>query len=219
MTAKEFRDLFIAEYTFECQLRGIPKIDIPDGVIAAWLAEAQQNINVRLKPIKKYQDIEITAGATDFTLNSDYGKYDKAFLGDASGVIGDVEVKLVDANSLSNLEVSGNKASIFWDPTNSIYYLRVAPTPTSTFYIRLWYYADTLWYSPSGSVSQDWGTFDGSTFSGNLMIPDKFQMIIKYFLLGKCFKDMSEYEKQISILRTNNANTIYTKPEYKYNDP
>jgi hypothetical protein len=43
--------------------------------------------------------------------------------------------------------------------------------------------------------------------------------ISKYYLLGKCFNDYSEYEKQLSILRVNNANTMDTKPEYKWNDP
>ena len=219
MTVKEFRDLFVAEYTYECQKRKVSRIEMPDGLIAAWLAEAQQQINIRLKPIKKYQDVEIIAGATDFTLNTDFGKPIKAYLGDSEGTIGDTEVDLVDTLDLSDNEASGNQAAIFWDPTNSIYYIRVAPTPISTFYIRVWYYADTLWYSPSGSVSQDWGIFDGSTFSGNFMIPDKFQMLIKHYLLGKAFNDFSEYEKNLSILRVNNANTMKLKPEYKYNDP
>jgi len=219
MTVDEFRNIFVAEYIFEAQKRNVRRIEIPNGLIAAWLAEAQQNINTRLKPIKKYQDIEILTGATDYALNTNYGKYFKAFLGDADGTIGDTEVKLVEPTDLQTTDVSGNKAAIYWDPVNSIYYLKVSPTPTANYYIRLWYYADTLWYSPSGSVSQDWGIFDGSSFSGNFMIPDKFQMLIKYYLLGKCFNDYSQYEKELSILRVNNAESRDASPQYKWNDP
>lgn len=218
-TIKEFRDLFVAEYMFECQKRGISRIEMPDGLIAAWMAEAQQNINIRLKPIQKYQDVAILTGATDYALNTDFGKPIKAYLGDADGVIGDTEISLENAGDLLRTDITGNKVAIFWDPTNSVYYLRTSPTPTENYYIRVWYYADTLWYSPSGSVAQGWGIFDGSTFSGNFMIPDKYQMLVKYYLMGKAFSDMGEYEKNLSILRVNNANTHNFKPVYKYNDP
>lgn len=218
MTIREYCDFFVAEYIYECQKRNVARIDLSDGLIAGWIAEAQQNLNTRLKPIKTYQDVAILTGATDYPLNTNFGKAINAKLGDANGVIGDVDVKLVNTMDLLTTDTSGRKAAINWDPVNSVYYLKVG-TPTANYYIRVWYYADTLWYSPSGSVSQDWGAFDGSTFSGNLKIPDKYQMLVKYYLLGKCFNDMSEYEKQLSILRVNNANTQNNVPEYKYNDP
>lgn len=219
MILQEFRDIFIAEYIYEAQKRREPRIELPNKLIASWIAEAQQSINLRVKPIKTYQDVTIVAGLTDYSLNSNYGKAIGGKLGDANGVIGDVDVILVDTTDLLTTDTSGAKIAIYWDPTDSIHKLRVAPAPTENFTIRLWYYADTLWYSPSGATSQDYGSFDGDSFTGNLKIPDKYQMLVKYYLLGKCFNDYSEYEKQLSILRVNSGDTKDNRVQYKWNDP
>lgn len=219
MTTGEIRDIFVAEYMFESQKRKTERIDMPDGLIAAWLSEAQQEINLRLKPIKTYQDVAITTGVTDYALNANFGKVDVAKLGDADGVIGDTEISFVSISELKSDENTNKCASIYWDSSNQLYYLRLAPTPTEAYYIRIFYYADTLFYSPSGVAAQSWGTFDGVTFTGDMKLPDKYLNAVKFYLMSKCFNDYEvKFEKQISLLRANNTNTFNAKPEYHWDD-
>lgn len=220
MTTQELRDIFVAEYMFECQKRKAERIEMPDGLIAAWLAEAQQEINLRLKPIKTYQDVAIVSGITDYALNANFGKVDVAKLGDSDGTIGDTEIDFVSISELKSDRNTNKCAAIYWDADNSLYYLRLAPTPTEAYYIRIFYYADTLFYSPSDSAAQPWGTFDGVTFTGNMKVPNKYQSAIKFYMMSKCFNDFeNKFEKQISLLRANNSNTFNAKPDYSWNNP
>jgi hypothetical protein len=219
MTLQEIRDIFVAEHKYESQKRGLKYIEVPNKLIVSWIAEAQQDIVQRIKPIKTYQDISITVGSTDFELNSNFGTPVLAKFGDADGTIGDTIVDLVDVTDLltgdNNTET---KAAIWWDAANSAYYIKV-PTPASAYTIRLWYYSDTLWYSPSGSVAQDFGTFDGTTFTGNIKIPDKFQMAVKFYMLGKAFNDFTQYRDHIDTLKVNKADTMNREFDYQQRLP
>ena len=64
------------------------------------------------------------------------------------------------------------------------------------------YYPDTGFYQPSGSSDQDWGTFDGSSFDGSILLPNKYLKAVLYYMLGKWISDYEiRYEREIQSLR------------------
>jgi hypothetical protein len=68
--------------------------------------------------------------------------------------------------------------------------------------LTLFYYPDFRYYQPSVSSSQDWGTFSGIVFSGKLMLPDRYDMAILYYMLSQVIPDYYQmYEKEIFSLK------------------
>lgn len=197
MLTKEVRDEFVIEYELECQKRNVPRIELGDKILASWIASGQQKIADSLKILVRYTDIEYEA-MTEFTtygLPDDYG----SFIGTEPKLtvkgITDLTTLAQEGETLDSGEI--DSIAIYHDGDG--YKVGFMNLPSSSGTIRIWYSINPLYYSPSSGKNQEWGTFDGTTFSGYLRIPDKYKDLLILFMLGKCFDDKKQefiYELQ-----------------------
>lgn len=212
MTITEIRDIFIAELEFEYKKMNKPFIQIRDKLIALWISEAQQDISSKLKILKTYTDISLTAvtSYTTYTLPSNFGK---VFRAEISGT----ELDIVNIGEIPTTgtitQGTPTQVATYNNGTNNL--ATVHPLPDSTYTMRLWYYVNPNYYSPSGVSAQDWGTFDGNSFSGNLKIPEPYYYLIKLYLLGKIFDNKRmEYEAGVRREKNNSFESIDSSLSY-----
>ena len=93
--------------------------------------------------------------------------------------------------------LSGDYYSIY--PSGNRSYIL---TPVSTGTLTIYYHPDFNYYRPSLGGTEDWGTFDGVTYSGKLLIPDRYDMAVLYKMLAFMFPDfIPMYEKELRSLR------------------
>ena len=213
LSIREIRDNFVTEYKLLCTIRNVNEISIGDKVLASWIASGQQEICDRLKVIMKPYDLYYDAMNEFFT----YGLPD-----DWGGLIGtDPQMEFDNAMNLPTIAQPGytlekgdvRKITIYNDGNG--YRVILSPLPISSGIIRFWYTVNPLHYSPSAGSSQDWGSFDGSTFSGSLPLPDKYKDLLVLFMLGKCFGDKKqEFEFRLESFKGNSASK--GKDEIKY---
>ena len=72
-------------------------------------------------------------------------------------------------------------------------------------------------YSPNAGNSQDFGVFDGSTFSGNLTLPQQYENAIILGMMKQMFKDIEGgYERELHLLKV--LQYSGEKFEYGFND-
>jgi hypothetical protein len=66
----------------------------------------------------------------------------------------------------------------------------------------VYYFLDTLYYKPSLSSVQDWGTFDGIDLTGSSLLPEKYSMAIIYKMLSMMIDSFKvDYETELARLR------------------
>ena len=83
------------------------------------------------------------------------------------------------------------------------------------------YWMDTTRYQPSGDDSQYWGSFDGETFSGDLLLPVMYMEAIELYLMAQLFDDFDlRYDREISRLKGSRIASVPSL-EYRlgYDDP
>lgn len=206
LTIGECRDLFVVQYKLECRKHKFPEMDIPNKTLASWIASAQQDVSLRLKILNTYVDLAYTPVTvfTKYDLPSNFGAIIKT----------EPELRIVDISDLSSYAQSGNSLeqgepqsiAVYYDTTG--FHAALYPLPESANTIRIWYSVDTGMYSPSAAAAQDWGTFDGSTFTGNLKVPDRYIDLVITHMLGKVFDEKKmEYETMLSRARNNAGST------------
>lgn len=212
MTLSEIKDLILAEYRFESQKRGVKSMKIGDRMLAAFLSEAQQDLVSRLQPLTTFEDITLSNGTAEYAFTAtNFGMPIRA------EISGD-KLKLVSINDIITTGTipSGTPTRVAVYASANVYKVRVSPTPTAAGTLKMWYHPDTLWYAPSESASQDWGSFSGTVFSGDMKVPDKFLSAIKYFVLGKFYDEiMIKYEKEVSKLKSTKGDTV--REAFAYN--
>jgi hypothetical protein len=200
MLIRELRDMFVTKYSLECQLKGISKINIGDKVLAFFISAGQQDIQRRLQVVQSSVDIPLGSSspryvsANTYSLPSAFGKPISAYVDGKD---------LLEQKALSWLEreiASGNTG----------YYYAIKPSGNSSQFIcplnsgtvTLNYYPDLGYYNPSVSATQDWGTFNGMTYSGNLILPDRYAMAMLYYMLSQVIPEyLGMYGKELKSLR------------------
>lgn len=214
MTLQHLRDAFVMEYKLECQKTGTREILFGDKQIAYMISKAQQDLINRLKISELYTDVSLTAVTTytEYTLPSNFGAVAKR------PKIGDVELDIVNREDIPSSgtlsQGTPEKLAIYFNGTE--YKMSVYPLPSSAMTLRLWYFIDTAYFNPASTSAQDWGTFDGSQFSGNVKFPDKYLKAIIDFMVGEVFPQRKgEYEFELSKLKATNA-TTYQGFKYRF---
>jgi hypothetical protein len=214
LTATECRNLFVVGYKIECQKNKMKELDFPDKIIASWMSSGQQDIADRLKILITYVDVAYTpvTSFTKYDLPSNFGSLLRT----------EPELKIVDVNEMNSYVQSGNnlqigvpqQVAVYHESTG--YHLVLGPLPNSTNTIRVWYSINPGMYSPSAAAAQDWATFDGSTFTGSLKIPDKYIDLLILYMLGKIFDQKKmEYEAHLNRMRINSGSTRKQGLEYQ----
>ena len=199
MTIQEIADIFITKYSFECLLRKIQKIDIGDKTLSFFISSAQQDIQRRLSVVESStsivlgSDSENYISANTYSLPSAFGKQKLAYIG--SDLL--IEKPLTWVQKEIALGGSGFYYAI--QPQGHTSYI-ICPTSSGTLTIH--YYPDLGYYQPSVSATQSWGSFSGVIYSGNLILPDRYNMAILYSMLSNIFQDYHIlYEKELRSLK------------------
>lgn len=213
LTLQEIRDEFVVEYKLIVTQRDLKQIDFGNKIIASWIASGQQKIADKLKVLIKYVDIyydEMTEFYT-FGLPDDYGGFISTDPQLKQVSISQLNTQVQEDETLTQGEI--HSIAIYHDGDG--YKLGFMDLPTSAGRFRLWYSVNPLYYSPSAGSNQDWGNFDGSTFSGNLVIPDKYKDLLILFMLGKCFDDKKQ-EFENELIRSAGMSGATSKDEIEY---
>lgn len=209
MKTSELVDLFRADYSMQCALRGAKEINMPNRYIAAMISKTVSDIQKNLGVIEASDTITTIAGTATYSISSSF----------------------MDVQVVTYSELPIEKKSVKWieeqypqeglpqyyaiQYTSSSAKLYLYPTPASSgdSVIVTSKYNYNL-YSPSGSTSQDFGSFDGTKFSGNTVFPTQYDMALLLGMMKQVFKDVEiDYEKEISLLRVKQ----YRGEKFTYN--
>lgn len=166
---------------------------IGDAEISFYISAAQQDIQRRLSVVESSTDITLDSLSNLYALPATFGKQKHAYVGDT--VLEEISLMEAERRSLSGdygawyaIKVTGHSAHIY------------CPMTSGT--LTVVYYPDLNYYQPSLGASQVWGSFNGVVYSGNLMLPDRYDMAILYNMLSQIFPDhLSLYEKELRSLR------------------
>lgn len=193
MLISEIRDLFRAEYTIAANVRGIKEIRIDTKLLANFISQAQQDIQRRLLVVESSTDIELATTTNVHSLPSNFGKHKHAYIGttlleEKSSQYLREQIAIGNTGNWYGIYQQGNTQQLITTHTSGT--------------LTLFYYPDFRYYQPSVSSSQDWGTFNGTVFTGKLLLPDRYDMAILYYMLSKVVPDyMGMYEKELRSLR------------------
>ena len=201
MTIQEIRDLFNAQYHLQAQLRKIEPVIIPDKLTASFISQAQQDIQRRLLVVETYTTLSLnTTSDYVYSLPTNFGKHKHAFIGDTllterpERYIRE-QIAIGNTGDWYGIYQSGNTQRLI--------------TPHTTGTLTLFYYPDFHYYQPSLSSSQDWGIFNGVAFTGDLMLPDRYDMAVLYFMLSQVLPDYwALYEKEIKSLKGSRISSV-----------
>lgn len=212
MTLKEIRDSFLAEYEIETQKRDTKPLTVNDKMIALWMSEAQQDIIDRLGMSKSFVDVVISPGTNTYSLLVDFGRIEKIML---SG-------KPLQCRSMKEIDSTGPSGdgvpsyyAIYYDEG---YKLVIAPEFTQGATIRIWYVINTNYYQHSIGANQSWGTFDGSDFTGYTKMPEKYGILIKFYLLSKVITEFKEYY-EMELMKMKQISASETDAVFEYTFP
>jgi len=206
MTAQEVYNNFLREFNREFFKldKKVPRLEIKD--VAMDISEAQQELQRDLWIVEKSHPISLTPNNNAYALPSDFGKQ-KGVVINGTPLQEVTSQKIYDSNSQSGdtgwYAIVGNSQ------------LLIYPTPTSNSTAYLYYYPDFGFYSPSGISAQTWGTFDGDSFTGNLMLPDRYNRAISLYILSKWFDSfIPKYEAEKVRLRSARQVSLPDSTEY-----
>lgn len=206
MTLAELKDQFNALYSLECRKRTLEKIPLGNKELAFFISSSQQDIQRRLAVVTTSYDITLD-GSTTYALPSNFGN-------DLTVVVGETTLAKKSVKWLRELVAGGSSGDYYsiYVSGNTQYILTSVTAGTLTIY----YHPDFNYYRPSLGSSQDWGTFDGITYSGKLLVPDRYDMAVLYRMLGFVFPDfLTMYEKELKSLRESRVGS--TEDQLMYN--
>jgi len=193
MTIKELRDIFYAQYSLQSQIRKMQKIEIADKMLSFFISAAQQDIQRRLSVVESSTDITLGTVSNLYALPSTFGKQKHVYI---SGYR--LEEKPIVWAEKSNID--GSKG--YWYAIKVSGHTPYIYCPIQSGTLTIVYHPDLSYYQPSVSASQVWGTFDGAVYSGNLLLPDRYNMAILYHILSQIFPDYyMMYEKELKSLK------------------
>lgn len=206
MTLQNLRDLFVSRLMLEHSKLGIEMPELQEGVIAFLISEAQNDLIKRLNVIKSYTDIQLIKDTLEYALPSKFGKFIHA---EMSG-------ERIPATGITELSDIKSPLTIAVYYSESGYKLRLNGSSTGT--LRVWYYADTNLFNPANTQAQDWGQFDGNTFTGNLLVPERYTMAVLYYMLKESIPNPNgfeiKYDRAVLELQTMTGSTA---PKFDYN--
>ncbi len=214
MKLSEVVDGVILMYKTQCMLRRVNYVDFGNKQYALWLSAGMEKTQRRVLATKNYNDLAVNGTIADYSLITDLNITDFGH---------DIRVQYNnnDLDRVSAEDIPNPTDPVSGDPTMYAIYSKGTDvrikfdTPPSTDTLpRLWYYRNTFLYSPSGVSAQSWGTFDGTTFSGDFALEDRYVTAVQHYVLGQIFPEyLGMYEIDIEELKESSANS-YTPKTY-----
>lgn len=193
MLLQELKSMFLTRYELECRKAKQTALILNDSEIAFFLSDAQQDIQRRLKILKGYTDISLVANTDSYALPTNFGQ----------SILG-----MIDGNPINKSNRVLESSNLIGGPSEyqvmqgSPSHIVVNPAPNKAYTLRLYYYLDTLYYRPSLSSAQSWGTFNGIIYTGSALLPEKYSMAIIYKMLSMMIDSFEvKYETELNRLR------------------
>lgn len=208
MTLREVRDAFLMRYKRLSMQRQQPVDKIGDAEIAFYISSAQQDIQRRLSVVESSTDITLDSISNLYALPATFGKQKHAYIADTPLE----EIPIIEAEKRA---ISGNTG--FWYAIKVTGHSAYVFCPATSGTLTIIYYPDLGFYQPSLGASQTWGSFNGVTYSGNLILPDRYDMAILYNMLSQIFPDfLALYEKEIKSLRESRQFSVGEAFDYNF---
>jgi hypothetical protein len=193
MLLTEIRDAFLMRYQrISKQLN--QKVDvINDAEIAWYISAAQQDIQRRLSVVESSVDITLGTTTNAYALPATFGKQKHAYIG--SNILEEKPIVWAEKQEVSSSDG-------YWYAIKVTGHVPYVYCPISSGTLTVVYYPDLSYYQPSLGASQVWGSFSGTAYSGNAILPNRYSVAIIYNMLSQIFPDyLSLYEKELKSLR------------------
>ena len=215
MTLQDTHDLFVVRYKMEVFKRGLKEMRLPVKIIANFLSQAMSEIQRVLKPVNSDSTITLT-GATEYTLATDMGemRYVKYIASDSTenSLIKETKEYIDGLTADERTDTTPQRYAYYREKDGwKIKFDSNASSGTLYYY----YFPDYTLYYP-GMSAPSWGSFDGTLYSGNLPLPDRYVEAIILHMLYKFFGDMLPlYDREVSNLRSSAQETSKSEMKYK----
>jgi len=195
MTLKEISDIFKTRLKLESLKRKTPELTLDEKIIAYYISEAQQDIQMILKVLQSSTNLTLNS-STYYALPSNFGEHITVYSS---------TTKLDEISFSEYLQSpSGNYYAII--AQNGGYSLY---TNLQTGTLTVYYYVDTRHYQPSLSSSQSWGDFNGIVYTGSLMLPDRYSKAVILYMLAQIYDEFYVlYNNELQNLRLSRVFSI-----------
>ena len=208
MYQSELISAFKADYEIECIKRGMPEINLKSKYLALMLSKAVQDLQKKLGVIEASDTKSSISGTSEYSISASFMN---------PKVVKYTDYELIKATTEwieKQYPQNGTPqyyAIKFEDRTAKLL-LYPTPSVSSDTILITSNYAYAL-YSPSGATAQDFGSFDGSTFSGNTVFPTQYDQALLLGMMKQMFKDIqADYDKEWHLLRVKQ----YTGQKFTY---
>lgn len=231
MTLQEVVDSFEVMAKLEYVKRDMTPILVPKKLVAFWLSQGIKDLAKKVKEAQTYQDITLVTDTFEYALATDFGSLVMI------EIAGGDKLDIVSLEQLEQRTQNGNaqqsSSSPSYDPTTGItatsgaVYFKgtTAPAPyirfdgTPAVNPRIWYYKSWFLYSPSATPTNNFGTFDGFSFTGNFVLMDDYVAAVHEYMLSKIFDDrLLMYDRLVRELKQDRRITVADSLDYHLGD-
>uniref|UniRef100_A0A6H1ZQ98 Uncharacterized protein n=1 Tax=viral metagenome TaxID=1070528 RepID=A0A6H1ZQ98_9ZZZZ len=212
MKLNELISAFKNKYWLECSLRKVTEIDFKAKHLALMLSEVFADIQKRLGVIEATTTETSVSGTAVYDLTSSFMTIKSVSYGNTPlDKVSTSWIKTINAETETVTGTPTKYAILYEDNVPQLY---LYPTPASSGDdIIIQSESNFNLYSPT-AVSNDFGTFNGTTFSGDTTIPTQYDLAIILGMMQQVFPDYNTlYEREMSMLRIKQYNG--EKFEYK----
>ena len=213
MILSEIIYAFEVDYKLECLKRDVREIGINAKMKALMLSKVVSDIQKRLGVIEATATYDSVAGSATYSISSRLINPKVVKYGDA--VLEKTTTEWIKRQpAQTGLPY---KYAILQEGATANLYLYPIPDSDGTDNILLQGNFNLGLYSPDAGSSQDFGVFDGSTFSGNLTLPQQYEQAILLGMMKQMFRDFEpDYEREMNMLKVLQYNG--ESFEYEFND-
>lgn len=231
MTLQEVVDSFEVMVKLEFIKRKTTPIAVSKKMEALWLSQGIKDVARKIKEMETYQDITLVTDTFEYALSADFGSLVMVEIAGADSL------EIVSLEELENRTQKGNAqqsssspsyspatgitataaAVYFKGTTNPQPYIRFDGTPMVN--PRVWYYKNWYLYSPAGTPTNNFGTFDGFAFTGNFVLTDDYVGAVHEYMMAKIFDDrLLMYDRLVNELKQDRRITVADSLPYHLGD-
>lgn len=227
MTLQELSDNFHVLLKVQSKLRKVEYVNIEEGIIAQWISEAQNQLAALIGMLEAETTLTLVDGQMVYALPADFKRVKLVYIPMTAipqNVSANQNVLMPPNYSPSDVvHVKGQRAlgvddftyAVEWDETNKNWQIEFVMTPVGA--PNIIYSLLPGVYSPSGGGSQEWGSFNGTTYSGSSIVGDEYAPALKYYMLGEVFPDLrNRFREEVQVLQKNKINVPVKPFDYDF---
>lgn len=231
MTLQEVVDSFEVMLKLEFIKRKVTPIAVSKKMEALWLSQGIKDVARKTKEGENYQDITLVTDTYEYALAADFGSLIMVEIAGADKLeivsLEQLQQRTQDQNAHQSATdpsydpttgITATSAAVYFKgATNPQPYIRFDGVPLVN--PRVWYYKSWYLYSPAGTPANNFGTFDGFSFTGNFVLTDDFVPAVHEYMLSKIFDDrLGMYDRLIRELKQDRRITVADSLEYRMGD-